>query len=974
MKKRLNFYLVILILVISVVSTAHAEVSYTFTTIDVPSATSTYTFGINDFDNMVGTYTDSKGINHGFLYAGGNFTAINVPGSSYTWAYGTNDSGAIVGWHQNATGIHGFLYAGGSFTTIDVPGASSTQVFGINDSGVIVGAYNDPTGTHGFFDVGGSFTTINFPDATNTYALGINDPGAIVGWYEDPSGIHGFLYAGGSFTTIDVPGVINAMRLGGVNNSAAVAGAYQNATGTHGFLYSEGNFTTINVPGATETNAFGINDSDAIVGWYQDATGTHGFLATPAAAPPADTTPPTITGFSIPATSTSLTVPIITFTAIDPDDVSLFYMVTESPATPLASDWKWIGAPPASHTFTTPGTKTLYGWAKDPAGNVSTSKNASVTITLSADTFTKIDFPGSFNTEAYGINNFGAIVGFYVNFIPDHGNQGHGFLWEGGRFTSIDFPGDWETFTVADGINDFGNIVGWYMSGPASMGRGFFYTGGGFTPFDFPDAWETSIEGINDSGAVVGWYQGEGDPNNMIHGFLYEGGAISFDFPGGFGTQAHGINNSGAIVGYYDDSSDASGSRHGFLYEGGGFISIDFPGASSTEAFGINNSNDIVGSYTDSKGINHGFLYAGGNFTTIDFPFAHYTHAYGINDFGAIVGYYGDATGIHGFLLTPAETTCSTPGTPSNPSPSNGATGVSTSPTLSWSATSNTDSYDVYFGTSSYAPYVGNTTSTSYTPTGLNQGTTYYWKIVAKNDCGNSASGPVWSFTINHSGVIALQSPTNGTVFDSCILIPSHRPSFAWITAGTFKGFTILYSTSYSDFSTPISRAAISPQKNSWIPTMGSWKAIMGTSYNSGSVRDIYWKLVGTMADKTKVESEIGSFRIGDLQAVTVNTPSDAAVFSSTTPPTLSFNSNCNIKFLLQFSSLSDFSDARKIRGFTFTTRDPNIDTVITRTLTSLQWASVKKLIGTGTGYFRITAWDGINRKTISEVRSFIIR
>jgi len=94
---------------------------------------------------------------------------------------------------------------------------------------------------------------------------------------------------------------------------------------------------------------------------------------------------------------------------------------------------------------------------------------------------------------------------------------------------------------------------------------------------------------------------------------------------------------------------------------------------------------------------------------------------------------------------TPA---CNTPGTPSSPSPSDGASGVSVNPTLNWLASSNTNSYDVYFGTSSSnLSNVGNTTGTSYPRAGLTNGTTYYWKVVAKNSCGNSTPGPVWSFT-----------------------------------------------------------------------------------------------------------------------------------------------------------------------------------------------------------------------------------
>ncbi len=40
----------------------------------------------------------------------------------------------------------------------------------------------------------------------------------------------------------------------------------------------------------------------------------------------------------------------------------------------------------------------------------------------------------------------------------------------------------------------------------------------------------------------------------------------------------------------------------------------------------------------------------------------------------------------------------------------------------------------------------------------------------------------------------------------------------------------------------------------------------------------------------------------------------------------------------------------------------------------SLAVVSVKKLLGTGTGYFRIKAWDGLKRETVSEVRSFAVQ
>jgi len=97
------------------------------------------------------------------------------------------------------------------------------------------------------------------------------------------------------------------------------------------------------------------------------------------------------------------------------------------------------------------------------------------------------------------------------------------------------------------------------------------------------------------------------------------------------------------------------------------------------------------------------------------------------------------------------------PSEPSNPSPENGATGVSVKPTLSWQASTDDDEdtvkYDLYLGTDEKNleenPLVKvsdlDTNSYEFTQP-LNYGTTYYWKVVAKDGKGE-ASGPIWNFT-----------------------------------------------------------------------------------------------------------------------------------------------------------------------------------------------------------------------------------
>jgi hypothetical protein len=221
---------------------------------------------------------------------------------------------------------------------------------------------------------------------------------------------------------------------------------------------------------------------------------------------------------------------------------------------------------------------------------------------------------------------------------------------------------------------------------------------------------------------------------------------------------------------------------------------------------------------------------------------------------------------------------------------------------------------------------------------------------------------------------INLQTPLNGAVFDSSSLITKYQPSFSWTESGTITKCTILFSTSSTDFATPIAKGSASGAKDSWTPSISIWKKLMSASNNSGVIRNIYWKVIGTLPNRPTVESEVWGFRIGDPQAVTINSPTDGAILPSGVLPIFAWQTKGNVKFKLEISSLGDFSDSKKIKNFNYTTRDPNVETTLSKTLPSFQWNAVKKLIGAGQGYFRIKAWDGLNRETVSEIRSFTIQ
>lgn len=83
-----------------------------------------------------------------------------------------------------------------------------------------------------------------------------------------------------------------------------------------------------------------------------------------------------------------------------------------------------------------------------------------------------------------------------------------------------------------------------------------------------------------------------------------------------------------------------------------------------------------------------------------------------------------------------------------NPSPADDATGVSATPTLTWSVDGYTDNVDVYFGTvSGSLTSIGNQQTNSYAPGSVNYSIEYFWRIDANNAYGTT-TGTEWSFTV----------------------------------------------------------------------------------------------------------------------------------------------------------------------------------------------------------------------------------
>ncbi|MDA8124656.1 MAG: hypothetical protein M0009_05670 [Deltaproteobacteria bacterium] len=156
---------------------------------------------------------------------------------------------------------------------------------------------------------------------------------------------------------------------------------------------------------------FATAGAKTLYAWAKDAAGNvSASLSAAVTITLSDATAPTVTAFVIPATSSSLVVPVTTFTATDNVAVT-GYLLTETAPSPSPGAAGWTATAPANYSFTTAGAKTLYAWAKDAAGNVSTSLNAAVTITLTdttAPTVTAFVIPATSSSLTVPVTTFTA--------------------------------------------------------------------------------------------------------------------------------------------------------------------------------------------------------------------------------------------------------------------------------------------------------------------------------------------------------------------------------------------------------------------------------------------------------------------------------------------------------------------------------------------------------------------------------------
>jgi hypothetical protein len=171
------------------------------------------------------------------------------------------------------------------------------------------------------------------------------------------------------------------------------------------------------------------------------------------------------------------------------------------------------------------------------------------------------------------------------------------------------------------------------------------------------------------------------------------------------------------------------------------------------------------------------------------------------------------------------------PYTPSNPFPENGATDVSIFVNLSWTGgdpEGDNVTYDIYLGM--FDPpqqIVSNQSETSFDPGYLEFNVTYYWQIIAWDENGETAIGPIWNFTTrenNPPNTPLYPDPYNGAEDVSIYII------LGW-TGGDPDGDNVTYDV-YFGVSSPPPKVVSNQTETTYDPGTLEWE----TKY--------YWQII----------------------------------------------------------------------------------------------------------------------------------
>jgi hypothetical protein len=232
------------------------------------------------------------------------------------------------------------------------------------------------------------------------------------------------------------------------------------------------------------------------------------------------------------------------------------------------------------------------------------------------------DFEPGPRQIGFGLNNRGTIVTF--GFDPDSGADVGAFYSASGLLTTFTVPGSFDT--DARGVNNSDTVVGTYDTFGFPQEAGFVRRAdGGISTYLFPGSQVTEFDGINDAGTVLG-FQFTSASNSGQFLLQRNGKVRSIPVPAGHAPGEIGwvaLNNDETLLGSRFDAT--TGAISTLIAHDRTIETVDIPGANDILPGTINNAGEVSGTY-DFRGptffVSHGFVRSRkGHVATVDYKF-----------------------------------------------------------------------------------------------------------------------------------------------------------------------------------------------------------------------------------------------------------------------------------------------------------------------------------------------------------------